>query len=386
MIRKDFLRICGLLGVCLPVSRATALLNSSEPSSFSGKVLIVGAGAAGLSAGYLLKKKGIDFTILEAAGSFGGRMKTNHDFADFPIPLGAEWITSSTLLFNQIIKGNSSTDNINTVGYTQNDEFGVWYNNKLVRGDLGRLTYRKFVNSSWMQFFEDFIFPSVAEHIQYNAVVKSIDYSNQQVMIETQESEFMVDRVIVTVPLKILQSKAIDFKPALPEKKLEAISAATVWDGIKVFIEFEERFYPAFVDFIINPETDGQVSYYDASFGQQSERNVLGLFAVGKPAERYSAMTADALKTYILNELDQVFENQATPNYVKHIVQDWSKEPHVESAYLSDHEKPKTIQRLQKSVDDKVFFAGDCYTSGVDWGNVHNAVESAKQSVNEILG
>ncbi len=177
MIRKDFLRICGLLGVCLPVSRATALLNSSESSSFSGKVLIVGAGAAGLSAGYLLKKKGIDFTILEAAGSFGGRMKTNHSFADFPIPLGAEWVTSSTILFDQMLGSDFTVGTINTVGYTQNDEYGVWHSNKLVRSDLGRLTYRKFISRSWKTFFEDFILPSVVDQIQYKAIVKSVNYS-----------------------------------------------------------------------------------------------------------------------------------------------------------------------------------------------------------------
>ena len=56
------------------------------------KILIVGAGAAGITAGHALSEKGIDFEILEASSVHGGRVKKNADFADFPIDLGAEWV------------------------------------------------------------------------------------------------------------------------------------------------------------------------------------------------------------------------------------------------------------------------------------------------------
>jgi protoporphyrinogen oxidase len=53
------------------------------------KILIVGAGAAGITAGHALSEKGIDFEILEASSVHGGRVKKDADFADFPIDLGA---------------------------------------------------------------------------------------------------------------------------------------------------------------------------------------------------------------------------------------------------------------------------------------------------------
>ncbi len=59
---------------------------------FSEKVVIIGAGAGGLSVGYLLQQQGIDFEILEASSIYGGRMRINTGFADFPIPLGAELV------------------------------------------------------------------------------------------------------------------------------------------------------------------------------------------------------------------------------------------------------------------------------------------------------
>lgn len=56
------------------------------------KVVIVGAGAAGLYGGYLLRQLGADVTVLEASGQPGGRIRTLQGFADYPIELGAEFI------------------------------------------------------------------------------------------------------------------------------------------------------------------------------------------------------------------------------------------------------------------------------------------------------
>ena len=54
--------------------------------------IIIGAGIAGLSAGYHLKKAGRVAMILEGRDRIGGRVWTNRDFADFPIEFGAELI------------------------------------------------------------------------------------------------------------------------------------------------------------------------------------------------------------------------------------------------------------------------------------------------------
>lgn len=56
------------------------------------KVLVIGAGIAGLSAAYHLREAGIDATVLEARARIGGRVWTDREFADIPVEFGAELI------------------------------------------------------------------------------------------------------------------------------------------------------------------------------------------------------------------------------------------------------------------------------------------------------
>ncbi|MEL7533797.1 MAG: FAD-dependent oxidoreductase, partial [Bacteroidota bacterium] len=56
------------------------------------KIIIIGAGAAGLYAAYTLAQRGIDFQILEATDRLGGRLGKIDDFADYPLDTGAQWL------------------------------------------------------------------------------------------------------------------------------------------------------------------------------------------------------------------------------------------------------------------------------------------------------
>ncbi|MEM8910039.1 MAG: NAD(P)-binding protein, partial [Bacteroidota bacterium] len=154
MTRKEFMKICGLLGVGLPLQATFSACNDEDVEpSFSGKVIIIGAGAAGLSAGYLLQQRGIDFEILEASSVYGGRMKRTTDFADFPIPLGAEWLHVETGVLDEIINDASVTVNINTTPYDPNVDFGILQGQQISLSDVGFDEDRKFINSTWFDFF-----------------------------------------------------------------------------------------------------------------------------------------------------------------------------------------------------------------------------------------
>ncbi|MBI1227224.1 MAG: NAD(P)-binding protein [Bacteroidetes bacterium] len=66
-------------------------------------VIIVGAGAAGLYAGWYLQERGFNVRILEASDRVGGRVRHLSGFADFDIELGAEEIHGNNSEWYRIV-------------------------------------------------------------------------------------------------------------------------------------------------------------------------------------------------------------------------------------------------------------------------------------------
>ena len=362
--RQEFIKMCGLLGVGMTIA-PSLLACRKQPmvGSIKGKILVIGAGVGGLTTGYLLQQLKADFQILEASPQYGGRIKTDPSFADFPIPLGAEWIETGKGIFEEIVNDGNKTVDIKTFKDKPD---------------------HKFYRSAWLNFYEDHILPSITNQITYNTIVESIDYSGNQVTVKTQNGNYVADKVIVTVPLKILQAGYIHFTPALPAHKVEAIQQTKIWSGFKAFFEFSSNFYGDGKAFEISPQTDGEKLYYDATFGQDSNKHILGLFAVGKPAEAYTALSESEVKAYILKELDDLYNGQASSCYQKHVVQNWDKEPFIKGGYMTDYANSDTVAILSETVDQKVYFAGGAYTSGNDWVSVHAAARSALARIKAI--
>ncbi len=100
MRRRKFIRN---MGMAIPAGLIVPSFLSSvyAACTASGKVIIIGAGAAGLYAAKMLKDAGVDVTILEASSIHGGRIKPLYDFADFPVMIGAEEVHG---------KGNAAGD------------------------------------------------------------------------------------------------------------------------------------------------------------------------------------------------------------------------------------------------------------------------------------
>ena len=100
--RRDFIRQTTLATGGLLLA-SSALAGFAIGSKY--KVIIIGAGFAGLAAGYALSKKNIDFVILEANKRIGGRVfsyKIDTD-ENLVVELGAEWVGESHKRLKELI-------------------------------------------------------------------------------------------------------------------------------------------------------------------------------------------------------------------------------------------------------------------------------------------
>ena len=86
------------------------------------RVVVIGAGMAGLGAARRLSDAGAQVTVLEARDRVGGRVRTSRDWPDLPVDMGANWIHGA--------KGNPLTALADSTGarraVTSYDRAAVW--------------------------------------------------------------------------------------------------------------------------------------------------------------------------------------------------------------------------------------------------------------------
>jgi monoamine oxidase len=367
-------------------------------------ILIVGAGAAGLTAAYTLKWAGVtDFKILEASSAYLGRVKKNGTFAaDFPIDIGGEWIhTDPSSILDTIVDDTECVIDVETTPYKP--VYFWWDGTEIYQETLrGMMNDYKFVNYTWYDFFNDWIAVDVLDKILFNCQVTNIDWGNSSsassapvnVTCSDGTTKFSADQVIITVPIKVLQDEDINFNPALPADFVEALNTPYMAPGLKVFFKFRTAFYPE--AFNIGADctkedleySESERFFYDVAYGQETSDNILGVVAVGEVAARYVDLSDEEIVQTFLADLDVVFNGAATANFMQSMVQNWNAEPFIRGAYSFYEEQWSAIDTLRKPLNGRLFFAGEAIPieeSNYAHGFVHGAALSGRHAAYEVM-
>lgn len=119
----------------------------------SHNIIVVGAGAAGLSAARKLYDIGYTVTVLEGRGRIGGRVWTDYSFATHPIECGAEIIHGENVITWELMK----TQNINALpklrgkNYIHTERgFRAWYKSANLRQATQLEYFRDYAISGWV--------------------------------------------------------------------------------------------------------------------------------------------------------------------------------------------------------------------------------------------
>jgi monoamine oxidase len=232
-----------------------------------------------------------------------------------------------------------------------------------------RMVYQetKWKHSTWFHYLEKYVYSHVADKVQFHAVVKEVLYGETgpaKVVME-DGSELEADKVICTIPIGVLKTSRVRFEPPLPEKMREAIEAVHMPPGFRILFEMKEKFYPdltsaaTFCDQLCRQ--DELTFIYDPLLGKElsGKQHILAYVAIGETeAGTLGRLSDDDLAKQTLAKIDELFEGQGSRNYVKHIVQNWTLEPHILGSYtepVADHHR----QELGKTLNNKLIFAGE---------------------------
>ncbi|MEI8638449.1 FAD-dependent oxidoreductase [Vibrio coralliilyticus] len=207
MDRRSFTKLCGLLGIsaAFPLNAALKLQLKNK------RVGIIGAGAAGMCTGYLLKELGVEYTLFEASSRIGGRIKEENTFADFPLSLGAEWLHVAPSELDRIAQKPA---NVRLSPYPKTAKVAYFEDGNLYEGEIGDYQDARFTNSSWLGFFEQYLLPEIKSNLLFDTEITQVNYADAGVVLtDSLQKHYNFDVVVVTVPLPILRNERLRFLP-----------------------------------------------------------------------------------------------------------------------------------------------------------------------------
>lgn len=92
MQRRDLLKLLSLLMMGGIYDARAGQQKAQRTASSKKRIVVIGAGLAGLAAARTLQGRGYDVVLLEARDRIGGRVWTSTVWPDIPLDLGASWI------------------------------------------------------------------------------------------------------------------------------------------------------------------------------------------------------------------------------------------------------------------------------------------------------
>jgi monoamine oxidase len=316
-----------------------------------------------------------------------------------------DYLTTETT-FNELAQftgGDTSASTYGTLQGITNRTAHIW--NGWVGAEMGTSNDRlsiagaAFQTANWSAGDPDFILtnhdilstlldqmPGVSVLVQKNTPIVKINYqSNKVLLTDDQLNEYEADRVIVTAPIPVLFSDAMEFQPALPSLHRQAINSIGMGRGYKLILKFNAPFWPADMGSLY---TAGLVPLYWPTASQRSGSDfLLTAFIMGAQADQFATLHAngEAIST-ILGELGALFGSQVGPSFVDFHLMDWASEPWIGGAYSFPQPGTGEVRGLlAEPVEGKLFFAGEATHTGGHFGTVHGAMESGARAVAQVL-
>lgn len=240
-------------------------------------------------------------------------------------------------------------------------------------------------------------FNQIVTKIQLNAVVKSINYAGEKVIITLKDgNQVEAGKVIVTSSLGVLKSGAIAFSPGLPATKVASMNKLAMDHSIRIVIDFKKNFWGEGSGYIWGG-TKGPL-YFNTGVARSEFYRTLSITVNGPKAQELSALGDGALDA-VLAELDSVYNGQATL-FVRKLIDndgnegnrvwfktDWGKDEFFKGgvSYLPPGATLADRENLAAPINDKIFFAGEATDLIGDAGTINGALNSAERVAEELI-
>lgn len=396
--RRKFLRQSMTAAVALPLT--TPYVRGAAQRELSSapvkrKVVIIGAGLAGLTAGYELAQAGHDVRVLEARTRVGGRVLTLREpfddglFAEAGasrIHATSEWTLRYVRLFNLLLVpfypqrgkfvylSNGENKALDWDDFTEaverNVEFNLddaadWFklgggNDALPRAFAAKLGKRVNLGTPVVR-------------ITQNAAGLHVAFTKRG-----RTETLGCDYVVCAVPVSTL--RRIEFAPTLTAEKMRAMKDSRYDSATRVLLQYRRRTWEerGFNGCAI---TGQPAEIWESTFGQAGRRAILQSYMRGEVSERLTRMSEGARLSVTGDEIERVFPGARTA-FECGATKCWSEDEWSGGAWLvPGAEQSRTLRQPE----GRIHFAGEHLSRSPSW--MHGAIESgfaAARAVAEV--
>ena len=353
------------------------------------RILIIGAGIAGLAAAYELGKLGHDVEILEARPRVGGRILTIRDFDEnLYAEAGAARIHRTHDLTHKYVREFGLPL---MPFYPSEQKFAVLENGKSKAvgwDDFAEATeavmhlekpnrWQKIAggNDLLPRAFEQ----RLGGKIRYESPIVKIAHDENGAAVTFRRRDRLEtlrgDRLVCTIPFTMLRK--IELAPPFSEAKTEIIETLKYDSAARVLLQTKRRFW---TDNRQNGFGFGAdfAEIWDSTFGQAGTRGILQNYLRGDYALDLMKHPEKQRLEISLQALEKLFP-QIRANFEKGLTKCWSEDPWVLGAW--GHPDTRQLETIRRA-EGRVHFAGEHASELASW--MQGALQSALRVVEEI--
>ncbi|HEY6955840.1 MAG TPA: FAD-dependent oxidoreductase [Flavisolibacter sp.] len=419
-------------------------------------VIIIGSGAAGLMAALELAQAGKRIAVVEAKDHVGGRAHTILDSCfQLPVELGAEFVHGNLELTNLLLKKagahqykvkgdiwQNEDGSLNEQGDFIEDYSALNKKFKELREDISvadfikdylsadefeetRFSLKNYVEgyyaadthkASTFSLFEELNSSDDEQYRIEGGYIKVIDYlyqqcknkdvdfllsqpvqevewANDHVTVISPQHRLTAKKVLITVPIGVLQSEAIRFSPAIPNI---FIAAKKLGFGpvVKTLLQFDEPFWK---DKHFTQGKDlHKLSFIFSravipTWWTYHPKHVAMLtgWSGGPNAETIKDLSNEEILLNALQSLSEIFgvnNSLLQQKLTGWQVANWVTDPFSCGGYsyeVVDGKKNKQV--LRQSVNNTIYFAGEGLYDGPEIGTVEAALKTGRETAFRII-
>ena len=226
-----------------------------------------------------------------------------------------------------------------------------------------------------------------------NTAVEEVKWQRNQVEVLSGAGGFKAGRLIVTLPLTLLQSSGeqtarVRFTPALVEIQ-DAANRLAMGQVVKVVMRFRDPFWEDSAELKDLTFIHALAEMLPTWWSQFPVRAPLLVgWAGGTRADRLSLETEDALLDHAFESLSHIFRTSKSfleQSLVEFFAHNWHKDPYSAGAYSYIPVGGLDAQaRLSEPLENTLFFAGEATNTEGHHGTVHGAIATGLRAARQV--